>query len=225
MHYYLAPPQPTKGWRWQRRLGWLCLLIFLGLLVKIWIPYTTALARASAIRWLPPEWTTQYVSASLPAPGQIPIGNRLIIPSLGVNAPIIEGVGDAELLRGVGHDPASSLPGKQGRTVVSGHRFTPKASPWSTVFFSLDKLKVGESLTLFYNGQRYTYRITKGFDVPKDKLPEELAPVTAPVLTLYTCGPTPYSTKHRIGWHAVLDESERKETGTEVITTLHEGLL
>ena len=226
MHYYIVDKQPTKFGA-NRLAGFAFLVLFLALVSKIWVPYSIAAFNATAIRFLPPDWSEAYINATLPDTAKADTGDRIVIDTreLKINAPIVDGVGPADLLKGVGHDPSSSLPGQQGRVILSGHRFWPDPSPWATVFFSLDKLKIGDLITVHFNGQTYRYKVNETWDVPRDEAHPKLSPTTQSVLTIYTCGPTAYSARHRLGFNAVLDESERKTESPKVIETLREGVL
>jgi len=48
-------------------------------------------------------------------------GGILAIPSLGVVAPVEQGLGDATLAVAVGHDPATPWPGNEGMSVLAAH--------------------------------------------------------------------------------------------------------
>lgn len=171
MHYHLGPEPKTQRFTTRKLLGILCLAVFLALVGKVWVPYAQAMVNATAIKFLPPDWADSYIAATLPKTHQAATENRLVIRTadLSINAPIVHGVEPEQLLAGVGWDPASSKPGQQGRVVMSGHRFWPHSSPWATVFFSLDRLKIGDYITVTYDGQEYRYRVTETWNVPKDK--------------------------------------------------------
>ncbi len=226
MHYHLSNDKPVKRFTVQTFLGLTCVALFLGLMFKIWVPYALAFTNATVIRFLPPDWAQTYIEATLPKTAFAQADNKLIIhtDSLHIEAPIVEGTDGSSLLKGVGHDPASSLPGSQGRVVLSGHRYFPDSSPWATVFFSLDRLKVGDQITVLYNGQSYNYHVTESWEVPKDQAAPHLAPTTAPLLTIYTCNPT-YSSKRRLGFTATYDETKIKSESNKVIDTFQEGIL
>jgi sortase A len=64
---------------------------------------------------------------------------RLMIPALGLDEIVIEGVGDEELNVGPGHLPGSVLPGERGNAVISAHR--------DRHFSSLGSLQVGDEIT------------------------------------------------------------------------------
>lgn len=228
MHYHLVESSKAQNISSHNKIiGLACLALFLVLVGKIWLPYTAAALNATIITVLPPAWANSYIQATLPKTALAQTDNQLIIETadLHIAAPLVEGVSPADLLKGVGHDPTSAKPGEQGRVVISGHRFWPDSSPWATVFFSLDKLRKDDIISLHYQGQAYRYKVTDSWDVPKDQAYPQLAPSTQPILTIYTCGPTPYSAAHRLGFNAVLDESSLKEEANETIQALQEGVL
>jgi LPXTG-site transpeptidase (sortase) family protein len=228
MHYHIAATaEKSHRLDTQRLLGIICLAVFLALVGKIWVPYAMAAINATAIHFLPPDWAENYIAATLPKTNSAHLDNTLIIdtPDLHIKAPIVEGGSNDDLLRGVAHDPASVPPGAVGRAIISGHRFWPSSSPWATVFFSLDKLKVGDKVTIVYNNQTFVYHVTDTWELPKDKAPQAITPTTKPVLTLYTCGPTPYSSKDRMGFNAALDETTQQQDAKKVMDTIQDGIL
>lgn len=228
MHYYVAAPDHRPTFEYQKLLGLACLVIFGVLVAMVWLPYSRALVNATAIRVLPPAWADKYAAATLPKTVLAATDNQIIIntATLRISAPIVEGIDPIkDLLRGVGHDIVSAKPGAQGRVILSGHRFWPDKSPWATVFFSLDRLKVGDAVTVIYDNQTYHYHITNSWDVPPGQAQPQLAPSAEPVLTIYTCGPNAYESRHRLGFDAVLDQSQLQHDTNKVINTLQDGVL
>jgi sortase A len=57
------------------------------------------------------------LAISFPPPEAI-----LRIPKVGIEVPVLEGVSDATLNRGVGHIPGTPLPGEPGNLAITGHR-------------------------------------------------------------------------------------------------------
>ena len=116
--------------------------------------------------------------ARYPAEGDV-VGS-LSIPALKQKLPIIEGTGDDDLKRGVGHFSQSVLPGEQDNCVLSGHR--------DTVFASLGKLKVGDRLITRTAAGTFTYEIRRIRIVHKDDV-SVIVPADHAVLTVSTCYP------------------------------------
>ena len=61
------------------------------------------------------------VGAGVPMAPGAPVA-RLVIPRIGLDEVVVEGVGDRELNAGPGHLPGSPLPGAVGNSVISAHR-------------------------------------------------------------------------------------------------------
>ena len=156
------------------------------------LPYRTQLSNSeggqAALAGLP----------SLPVIGnkRIPQENRLVIPSIGVDMPILEGPTEKVLDRGgIWHLPDTSGPDRGGNTVLSGHRWQ-YLPPSSTTLYLLDKVNVGEPAIIYWQGQEYDYRIS-GRDVIDPDQVEILNNTTEPRLTIFTCTPL-FSTKQRL---------------------------
>jgi sortase A len=99
---------------------------------------------------------------------------------------VYDGASSTTLRKGVWHRPKTSDPTKGSNTVMAGHRFTYK-NP-EGVFYNLDKIKVDDSIVLYWQGKKYTYKVVATFVVTPDRIDVE-APTKDPRLTLYTCTP------------------------------------
>lgn len=121
----------------------------------------------------------EYTSA--PQKGEV-IG-KMTIPRLNRQLPIIEGTGQAELRKGVGHYIGSVLPGIKNNSVLAGHR--------DSVFRGLGELEIGDTVTVETEAGTFTYRIQKQQIVEKDDL-SVVQPDDEPILTLITCYPFNY---------------------------------
>ncbi len=104
----------------------------------------------------------------------------LSIPKLEQTFPIVEGTGDKELKRGVGHFAQSVMPGAADNCVLSGHR--------DTVFTELGRLKIGDKLVVRTDYGEFTYEIRRKRIVPKDDK-TVIVPTDHAVLTVTTCYP------------------------------------
>ena len=122
--------------------------------------------------------------------------NRIIIPKIGVNSPIIESE-DAEyaLDRGAWRTPKTSTPDKGSNTVISGHRYK-YLPPNNLTFYLLDKLIIGDIILAVWQGEDYYYRVKEKKIVEPTEV-SILNPTDVPTLTLYTCDPI-YSQEHRL---------------------------
>jgi sortase A len=114
-------------------------------------------------------------------------GNRLVIPKIGIDEPILEGAYASVADKGLWHRPASSTPDKPGNTVIVGHRYSYKPGV-AQAFYNLDKLEVGEKIVVAWGGKSYVYAVTEIKVVPPTAIEVE-ANTTDTRLTLYTCTP------------------------------------
>jgi LPXTG-site transpeptidase (sortase) family protein len=115
-----------------------------------------------------------------------PEDNRLVIPSINLDEPIIEGSNLGVIgAGGTWRLPNNGSPAEGGNTVIVGHRFS-YSEP--ATFYHLDKLKTGERFALWWNQQEYVYEIFSSRVVPATEISVE-GPSSEPIVTLYTCTP------------------------------------
>lgn len=76
------------------------------------------------------------------------------IPSIGLEYPVVAGVTEADLARGVGWYPGSALPGQVGNFVLAGNRIT-QGEP----FRRLLEVNVGEEIIVETAAARFTYTV------------------------------------------------------------------
>jgi sortase A len=136
-----------------------------------------------------PQTTTTLPSTP---PEPVPVvpppaeGNPLatiVIPKLGVDAVVVQGVGTSDLMAGPGHYPGTSLPGEGGNAAIAGHRTT-----YGAPFSNLDQLSAGDTITITTLQGTFVYRVS-GTSVVD---PTDLAVIgqtNQPTLTLTTCTP------------------------------------
>ena len=136
-------------------------------------------------------WASQSDSVSDEADATVG-SNRLFIPKLGLSELVYDGSVEP-LSKGVTHRPRTSTPDRASNTVLVGHRF---AYTERGVFYHLDKLAVGDELTLHWLTQRYDYIVKEIKVVPPTEISVE-APTDDPRLTLYTCTPL-WTSKERL---------------------------
>jgi LPXTG-site transpeptidase (sortase) family protein len=131
----------------------------------------------------------------------VPVDNTLVIPKLEMREQVYDGSNLGTLRKGIWHLPNSSSPDKGGNTVMAGHRFTYDGK---AVFYYLDKVAIGDNMTLYWQNKRYDYIITAINEVqPTDGT--LVATTDTPTLTVYTCTPL-WSAKNRLVITAKLAE-------------------
>lgn len=117
--------------------------------------------------------------------------NKLYIPTIGVDVAIVEGDNETVLEKGAWHRrPENGNPEKGGNFVLSAHRFqmglTPQQTNTKSPFYHIDKLAEGDTILVDYNNKRYTYKITRKYQVDRYALSIE-APSVDAKMTLYSC--------------------------------------
>ncbi len=127
--------------------------------------------------------------------------NRLIIASIGVDAPIILNADassqsslDAAMAKGVAWfntQQAHSLPGQDGNFVISGHSSNDWAETGSYkfVFGPLTELKPGDTFYVNYQQKRYIYKVTGSKVVAPTDVSALATDNSKPMITLVTCTP------------------------------------
>ncbi|MDQ3064682.1 MAG: sortase [bacterium] len=136
-------------------------------------------------------WTSDKQEVAAKATEQIN-DNRLFIPSLSMSQEIFEG-GAESLHKGVVRRGNTSTPDKGSNTVLVGHRFTYDGNG---VFYHLDKVKVGDPVTVHWQGKSYKYEVSE-IEVVKATAIEIENPTDNDLLTIYTCTPL-WSAKDRL---------------------------
>ena len=116
----------------------------------------------------------------IPVPGA-PLA-RLVVPAIGLDEVVVEGVDESSLRAGPGHLPGSALPGERGNAVVSAHR--------DRHFHRLGRVRVGDEIVT--SDGRATHRwVVSELRVVRAGAPALRATPT-PTLTLTTCWPIRY---------------------------------
>lgn len=143
-----------------------------------------------------------------------PVDNRIIIPRIDQNIPIISVSSESLIQRdwvtlerdmqralrdGVIYYPGTSNPGQTGNTVITGHSsyFPWDPGRFKDVFALLHEVVVGDRVVIYHNQDKYIYEV---FEV-KVVLPEDievLKQTPEEQLTLITCTPVGTNLKRLI---------------------------
>lgn len=147
----------------------------------------------------------QKSSIPLLALSVTPPDNRLIIPKLDKNVPIIESDPEkllnadwetlentfqGDLQSGVLHYPGTAEPGEAGNIFITGHSsyYLWDSGNYKDVFARLTQLEVGDDIIVYYDQQKYHYRVREKKEVKKDDV-SVLSQTDEHLLTLMTCTP------------------------------------
>lgn len=135
-----------------------------------------------------------------------PPENRIIIPRLGLNVPLVtpsfesllqedwegveEDIQDA-LQYGVVHYPGTARPGQAGNFFVTGHSSYYPWAPgaYKTVFARMHEIQVGDEYWVYYGGDKHRYVVGGKKEVNPSDVSVLDQPTNRRVATLMTCTP------------------------------------
>jgi sortase A len=154
-----------------------------------------------------PDATPTPVAIAQLDPNQLP-DNTIYIPRIKTKAPVIWDVSAGgnlnddllkALQKGVARYPKTALPDQVGNVFLTGHSSNYWWDPghYKTIFALLNRLVVGDTIYIKYQGTLYTYKVN-GQKVVKPTETSVLNPTSKPTLSLMTCTPTGTSLYRRI---------------------------
>ena len=123
--------------------------------------------------------------------------NSIEITKIGITAPIVFAQSDSSgdmalaLKRGVVFYPDPVLPGNEGTTIVLGHSAPPgwPKINYDWVFTRLNELEPGDEVIIFFDHQRYPYKVSQKIILKKgDEVPDNLGQSFSK-LVLLSCWP------------------------------------
>ncbi|MSR86674.1 sortase [Candidatus Peribacteria bacterium] len=139
-------------------------------------------------------------------PGVGPPDNRILIPKLRLNIPLVTPPVDSlirqdwdqvetdiqtALTDGVVHYPGTARPGQAGNFFVTGHSSYYPWAPgkYKTVFARLQDLKAGDEYWVYFRGDRHRYVVTGKREVSPSDTTVLDQPENKRIATLMTCTP------------------------------------
>jgi len=167
------------------RRWWSTALLLVGavLLVYVTFEYGSMYVRQ---RQLSAEWEKQNApSSAAPPKAQDPREQmtRLSIPSIDLDAIVVEGTNSRQLAIAPGHMTDTAAPGENGNAVITAHR--------DTFFRHIYELNSGDQIVVRRGGKSFQYLVEKKFVVKPSDV-SVLRPTNDARLTLVTCYPTYY---------------------------------
>ncbi|HAJ06065.1 MAG TPA: hypothetical protein DCL76_05880 [Chloroflexi bacterium] len=109
--------------------------------------------------------------------------SRIMISTINVDAPVVQGDGWEQLRRGVGQHIGTSNPGENGNLVLSAHN-----DIFGEIFRDLDKLLPGDEINVSTMGQQFTYLVTDTLIVEPTEV-SVMNQTKTPTITLISCYP------------------------------------
>ncbi len=170
----------------------------------------------------------------LPSVG--PPENRIIVPKLNLNVPLVTPPTDAllrqdwtqvendiqaALQKGVVHYPGTAKPGQAGNFFVTGHSSYYPWAPgdYKTVFARLSELSIGDEYWVYYGGDKHRYIIRAKKEVSPTDTTVLDQPADQRISTLMTCTPVGTSLRRLI----VQAEEVDPDTGVALKIGEHAG--
>ncbi len=138
--------------------------------------------------------TAPVAPTTVPPIPPVPEGDptaRIVIPKIGLDKIVVEGVSLADLKKGPGHYPDSPLPGQEGNAAIAGHRTT-----YGKPFNRIDELEPGDEITITTVQGEFTYIVKEQLIVSPSAV-EVLEDKGDNRLTLTSCHPE-YTSRQRI---------------------------
>ncbi len=139
-------------------------------------------------------------------PGEVvPSTHTLVVPKLGITAPILfvetydEVVIEDNLRNGVVHYFQTAEPGKVGNSFITGHssNYWWQKGDYNYIFANLEKMAVGDQAKIYYGGNKFLYQVSEIKIVEPTDL-SVLEQTSKPTMTLMTCTPPGTSWKRLI---------------------------
>ncbi len=126
-----------------------------------------------------------------PPPAEGDAMARILIPDIGVDKIVVEGVTLDDLKRGPGHYPDAPMPGQPGNAAIAGHRTT-----YGAPFNRIDELEAGDEILITTLQGAFRYEVSEQLIVSPGQV-EVLDDFGDNRLTLTSCHPK-YSARQRI---------------------------
>ena len=108
---------------------------------------------------------------------------RIVIPVINVDAPVVRGDDWESLKKGAGHHIGSANPGERGNSVISAHN-----DIYGEIFRDLPKMNIGDEVLVHTQTQAYRYVVEQTRIIDPTEV-SVMAPTSSPVLTLISCYP------------------------------------
>lgn len=137
---------------------------------------------------------------TIPSQVLLPVSEEfgIVIPKIGANARIIPDVDwedgavyQRALTEGVAHARGTAKPGERGNVFLFSHSGVDflEANRYNALFYLIDKLNPGDDIVVFFEGQKFEYRVVEKKKVAPEELEYLKGSEDQKTLTLMTCWP------------------------------------
>ncbi|OGK62784.1 hypothetical protein A2334_01045 [Candidatus Roizmanbacteria bacterium RIFOXYB2_FULL_38_10] len=130
----------------------------------------------------------------------------VVIPKIGANARILPNIDTSNekeylnaLKKGVAHAAGTAFPGEGGHVFLFAHStdYFWNVGNYNAVFYLLHKLEVNDEINVFFQGQRYKYKVIEKTVVDPKQVEYLTRKTNREFITLQTCWP-PGTTLQRL---------------------------
>lgn len=131
----------------------------------------------------------------------------IVIPKIAASAKILANTSVTDkdaylqaLTQGVAHAEGTAFPGEGGHMFMFAHStdFLWNVGTYNAVFYLLYKLEKGDEVVVFFNGQRFDYRVTDKMIVDPNEVEYLTRKTDTELLTLQTCWPPGTTLKRQL---------------------------
>jgi len=122
----------------------------------------------------------------------------IVVPKIGANAKILPNIDAADekvyleaLNKGVAHTLGTAFPGEGGHIFLFAHStdYFWNVGAYNAIFYLLNKLVENDQINIFYEGQRYVYRVIGKVIVDPSQVEYITRKTDKEFVTLQTCWP------------------------------------
>jgi len=108
---------------------------------------------------------------------------RIVVKSIGVDAPVVQGDGWEQLKKGVGHHLGTANPGERGNMVLSAHN-----DVFGEIFRRLEQVELKDEILVYSGSRVFRYVVTQKRVIEPTEV-SVMYPTSDPTTTLITCYP------------------------------------
>lgn len=113
------------------------------------------------------------------------------IPRINITDAVVSNA-DSDLTKHLVQFNSDSFPGALGNVIIFGHSTLPqlfKDSDYKTIFSSLYKLRVGDTINIDYENKKYVYKVMQSLVVEADDTSILAQDFSGSTITIITCTP------------------------------------